>query len=485
MKTIKQTLMSGAMLLALSLAFTSCDELIGELDNLAPSPVAPSKAAGTISYAETSFLKGSLDPAFTNPLTMTGDGTVSYESSNTAVATVDATGKVTFTGTAGTTTIKAKVSDSDAYTYATNEASYTLEVLDGYSCMEWDDTAQKLVSAIETDYQEVTSGASSFDPSKVNVVVGENVEITTDITLTGNTKILLCDGAKLTTKQIHGSGSYYSLTIYGQSAQTGQLIAHTDDGRAITMIQELNIHGGDIEAIGGPLYDGVKLYGGTSTLNVYGGKLTARGSGNGAIYGCEALNILGGTVEAYGGTYSNGSSQMGISMYSPSYITVSNDGRLKAVGGDGTSGDAGHGIVGILVAKDNAVVEVYGGHATSVDHSGGYGISNGYVEIHDNARITCVAGNSKGTIDGINAIPNNVYYYGGTLIAIGGAKGDSDHNDGNGISGTLTNSSGGTIYYATNSDGSDETFPTIVTMLSSDPAKDFTSSAYRGIKVYK
>ena len=115
MKTIKQTLMSGAMMLALSLVFTSCDELIGELDNLAPSPVAPSKAAGTISYAETSFLKGSLDPAFTNPLTLTGDGTVSYESSNTAVATVDATGKVTIVG-AGTTTIKAKTSDTNAAT---------------------------------------------------------------------------------------------------------------------------------------------------------------------------------------------------------------------------------------------------------------------------------------------------------------------------------------------------------------------------------
>lgn len=483
MKTIKQTLMSGAMMLALSLAFTSCDELIGELDNLAPSPVAPSKAAGTISYAETSFLKGSLDPAFTNPLTLTGDGSVSYESSNTAVATVDATGKVTIVGV-GSATIKAKVSDTDATTYATNEAAYTLEVLEGCSFMKWDDTKKQLVSEIETNCEEVSSATTTWNGSKVLVVKDADVSITTNITLSGNTKILLCDGAKLTTKQIYGSSSH-SLTIYGQSAQTGQLIAHPDDGRAITMIQELNIHGGDIEAIGGPLDDGVKLYGGTSTLNVYGGKLTARGSGNGAIYGCEALNILGGTVEAYGGTYSNGSSQMGISMYSPSYITVSNDGRLKAVGGDGTSGDAGHGIVGILVAKDNAVVEVYGGHATSGDHLGGYGISNGYVEIHDNARITCVAGNSKGTIDGINAIPNNVYYYGGTLIAIGGAKGDSDHNDGNGISGTLTNSSGGTIYYATNSDGSDETFPTIVTMLSSDPAKNFTSSAYRGIKVYK
>ena len=41
MKSIKQIVKSGAMLLALSLVFTSCDELMGELDNLAPSPVTP------------------------------------------------------------------------------------------------------------------------------------------------------------------------------------------------------------------------------------------------------------------------------------------------------------------------------------------------------------------------------------------------------------------------------------------------------------
>ena len=40
-KSIKQFVKSGAVLLALSLAFTSCDELIGELDNIAPNPVTP------------------------------------------------------------------------------------------------------------------------------------------------------------------------------------------------------------------------------------------------------------------------------------------------------------------------------------------------------------------------------------------------------------------------------------------------------------
>ena len=41
MKPIKQTLVSGAMILALSLAFTSCDDILGEWDRPAPNPVVP------------------------------------------------------------------------------------------------------------------------------------------------------------------------------------------------------------------------------------------------------------------------------------------------------------------------------------------------------------------------------------------------------------------------------------------------------------
>ncbi len=70
-----------------------------------------------------------MDTAFTNALTKTGDGTVSYASDNTAVATVNAsTGEVTIKG-AGTATITATVTDSASYTYATKTASYTVTVL--------------------------------------------------------------------------------------------------------------------------------------------------------------------------------------------------------------------------------------------------------------------------------------------------------------------------------------------------------------------
>ena len=487
MNAIKQFLKSGAMLLALSLAFTSCDELIGELDNLAPSPVAPTpepeptaKTAGEISYAVTTVQKASHDQdlTLTNPLTLTGDGAVSYESSNPAVASVDATGMVTLTGTAGTTTIKAKVADTDAYTYATNEASYTLKVLDGYSYLKWDGTAQKLVSDIETNYQEVSSATTTWDGSEVLVVKDADVEITSDIHLSGDTKIILCDGAKLTTKTINGyvTTNYYSLTIYGQSAQTGQLITQPSSGNGFYQIRELNIHGGDISANGAM---GIELKGGSQTLNVYGGKLIARGTSFKGIESCKALNILGGMVEAYGV-----SGHYGI-MSGTGIITVCNDGRLKAKGGDATTIGGGHGINGTLVAKDHAVVEVYGGHATSGDLEGGSAIIGGDVEIRDNASVTLIAGNSYGTKDGVNATPNNVEYHGGTLIAIGGAKGDSGTKHGKGIGHFLNNGSGGTIYYATNTDGSLTTFPSISTMLSSASPVNFDSSSYRGIKVYK
>ena len=90
--------------------------------------VTPQKSAGSISYATTSVEKITADEAFTNALTKTGDGTVTYASSKTDVATVNAsTGEVTIVG-AGTATITATVADSDTYTYATKTASYTLTV---------------------------------------------------------------------------------------------------------------------------------------------------------------------------------------------------------------------------------------------------------------------------------------------------------------------------------------------------------------------
>ena len=93
-----------------------------------PINVTIGKAAGSISYATSSISKTFGDAAFTNALTKIGDGAVSYSSSNTNVATINATsGEVTIVGN-GSAVITATVADGTNYTYATKTATYTLSV---------------------------------------------------------------------------------------------------------------------------------------------------------------------------------------------------------------------------------------------------------------------------------------------------------------------------------------------------------------------
>ena len=85
------------------------------------------KAAGSISYETTTINKTEGDAAFTNDLTYSGDGTVTFASTDKTVATINESGVVTILK-AGTTTITATVTDGKNYTYATNTATYTLNV---------------------------------------------------------------------------------------------------------------------------------------------------------------------------------------------------------------------------------------------------------------------------------------------------------------------------------------------------------------------
>ena len=113
---------------------------IGAYTGTATKTFTINKAAGTISYATASVNKTYGDQPFTNELTITGDGTVTYGTSNERVATVDETGKVTIVGN-GEATITATVADKDGgnYTYETKTASYLLSV--GTEAMEVSATA--------------------------------------------------------------------------------------------------------------------------------------------------------------------------------------------------------------------------------------------------------------------------------------------------------------------------------------------------------
>ena len=84
------------------------------------------KASPKLVFAENEIRKSTQDSAFTNGLTKTTDGTVSFSSGNKSVATVNATsGKVTIKGP-GTTTIT--VNAAEGSNYKAGSSSYTLTV---------------------------------------------------------------------------------------------------------------------------------------------------------------------------------------------------------------------------------------------------------------------------------------------------------------------------------------------------------------------
>ena len=90
--------------------------------------------AGTCVYKIDNVAKYFGEKPFINPLTFTGDGTVTYSSSDTNVATVDETGKVTLKRK-GTAKITATISDGMNYYYRGNNISafYIISVSDiGY-----------------------------------------------------------------------------------------------------------------------------------------------------------------------------------------------------------------------------------------------------------------------------------------------------------------------------------------------------------------
>ena len=87
------------------------------------------KAASSLKFVSASVEKTTLDMPFTNKLTKTTDGTVTFKSSDRKVAVVDsASGLVTIKGT-GTTTITATASAGT--NYKAGSATYALTVVDG------------------------------------------------------------------------------------------------------------------------------------------------------------------------------------------------------------------------------------------------------------------------------------------------------------------------------------------------------------------
>ena len=198
--------------------------------------VTINKASGSLSFASSSLTKTYGDDNFVNALHKTGDGAVTYTSTKPAVATVDAsTGLVTIKGT-GTTTIRATMSATDAYSsdYATFSLKVNAANLEGatvalsQTSYDYDGTAKEpTVSAVilngkvltSSDYDVSYSNNTNAGTATVTVTGKGNYTGTASQTFTINSvtttdgNITVVDGGSETVLTINDMGTQQGKTL--------------------------------------------------------------------------------------------------------------------------------------------------------------------------------------------------------------------------------------------------------------------------------
>ena len=334
MKNLKH-LLGGALLLALPLSLTSCNDIIGDLDNPISSPSTPSTPA--IKY------------------------------------------------------------------------------------LVWNTSTEQLEEKeLPSDYTSMTATTTEW---KGNYIVDSDIEIASDVTLTGDVNIVLKDGVTL---EIHGNAAgEYKLCIYAQSSDAAGKFRvgseSTPTGSALA-VKELEIHGGDIFASGRSNSsaagdDGIttsgKLYIYAGTVMAYGGDSNGYAGGDG-IYSGDDLYIYTGTVTATGGkaisvTAGNG----GRGIYCAKNIEIYKA-EVTATGGECNSATGG---IGIKADGDatyqfiikGGTVKAIGGN--SFNSAGAYGIDCQRTNIYS-GKLYAQGGNYTGTGPVGHAFSLNFYYAG-------------------------------------------------------------------------
>ena len=199
--SLSSTTISGTPTAAGTYKFTitATDSGSGKTKDAVMTIVIAKKAA-TISFASASVTKTYEDADFTNTLTNTGDGVVTYSSGTPATATINASNGLVHIVAVGSSTITATVADSANYTYATKSITYTLTV-----------NAKKL--ATPSGFAVSTAGKLSWTTDakassyQYNIGTGSYAAATN-----GTTDIFATLIADTTAKTVHlkaiGSGNY-------------------------------------------------------------------------------------------------------------------------------------------------------------------------------------------------------------------------------------------------------------------------------------
>ena len=266
-------------------------------------------------------------------------------------------------------------------------------------------------------------------------VVAEDIEMDGRITVSGETNLIICDGVTLKAAKGINVSEGATLTIYGQTKQTGKLIINEVEngfagigGSAEANCGVIAIKGTTIETYGGDggaaigggekhlggtitIYNGtVKAYGGNNgagigtgnmeqaetaegaNITVYGGEVHAEGNNNGAGIGGGnkgkggTIVLAGGNVYGRGGMSSmNGGAGIGGGHGGEGGNITISGGHVEGYGGDFSAG-IGSGNRGVY----GGVVLISGGYVKAEGNRGAAGIGGGYMS--DGADVTITGG---------------------------------------------------------------------------------------------
>ncbi len=174
-------------------------------------------------------------------------------------------------------------------------------------------------------------------------MVDGSVDIIDTITVEGDVRLILCDGAKLTTKNICVNEDN-TFSVYGQSGNTGSLTSRLSHNTAPGIGGGRFKNGGNINLYGGIVYaqrgkEGAGIGGNAScghggTVRIYGGTVTAvGGTENGAGIGGGGWDQSY-TKGPYGGNGADVVVRGGI-------VTATGGGSAPSIGAGGSSNNHG------------------------------------------------------------------------------------------------------------------------------------------------
>lgn len=257
------------------------------------------------------------------------------------------------------------------------------------------------------------------------------------ITLDGNTTIILCDGATLNIgtsgEPVSGyciNGGNYSLTIYGQTKQTGTIKAYCsgDHSSNINLSGSYTQHGGNVNLNGTGASKGITLDGNNPKLTLTRGNLTVHTADFAIeLSGSDvSIDISGGTLTATA-TGDNGLAIRGNVNMSGGVLTA--NGQNSGIGGNVTMSG------GVLTA----IGDVYGIYWSDVNFTGGnLTATGGTIGIVGKATLDYTSGydsftankctvniaDGKQFLDGITPVSGNDIVIDGTTTLTPDNRGD-------------------------------------------------------------